>query len=84
MKHKERWILIPAIIALLVSIPSWTHLSSTAYAGFFNHDLETFEEIIELVSEKYVYSPDHKKTIFGRYRKNGQDLRFCKCEIGFE
>ena len=61
MKLKERWILIPAIIALLVSIPSWTHLSSTAYAGFFNHDLETFEEIIELVSEKYVYSPDHKK-----------------------
>lgn len=61
MKLKERWILIPAIIALLVSIPSWTLLSSTAYAGFFNHDLETFEEIIELVSEKYVYSPDHKK-----------------------
>ena len=61
MKLKERWILIPAIIALLASIPSWTHLSSTAHAGFFNHDLETFEEIIELVSEKYVYSPDHKK-----------------------
>ena len=61
MKLKERWILIPAIIALLVSIHSWTHLNSTAYAGFFNHDLETFEEIIELVSEKYVYSPDHKK-----------------------
>ncbi|MDC1121906.1 S41 family peptidase [Nitrospinaceae bacterium] len=61
MKLKERWILIPAIIALLVSIPNWNHLSSTAYAGFFNHDLETFEEIIELVSEKYVYSPDHKK-----------------------
>ena len=61
MKLKERWILIPVIIALLISIPSWTHLGSTAYAGFFNHDLETFEEIIELVSEKYVYSPDHKK-----------------------
>ena len=54
---------MPAIIVLLwaVSIPSWTHLSSTAHAGFFNHDLETFEDIIELVSEKYVYSPDHKK-----------------------
>jgi len=54
---------MPAIIVLLwaVSISSWTHLSSTAHAGFFNHDLETFEEIIELVSEKYVYSPDHKK-----------------------
>ncbi|MGK0180632.1 MAG: C-terminal processing protease CtpA/Prc, partial [Nitrospinales bacterium] len=54
---------MPAIIILLwaASISSWTHLSSTAHAGFFNHDLETFEEIIELVSEKYVYSPDHKK-----------------------
>ena len=63
MKFKERWILMPAIIVLLwaISIPSWSHLSSTAHAGFFNHDLETFEEIIELVSEKYVYSPDHKK-----------------------
>jgi carboxyl-terminal processing protease len=63
MKLKERWIRMPAIIVLLwaLSIPSWTHLSSTAHASFFNHDLETFEEIIELVSEKYVYSPDHKK-----------------------
>ena len=54
---------MPAIIVLLwaVFIPNWTHLSSTAHAGFFNNDLETFEEIIELVSEKYVYSPDHKK-----------------------
>lgn len=61
MKLKEQWFLIPAFIVLLVSISSWTHLSSTAHAGFFNHDLETFEEIIELVSEKYVYSPDPKK-----------------------
>ncbi len=54
---------MPAIIVLLwaVSIPSWTHLSSTVHAGFFNHDLEIFEEIIELVSEKYVHSPDPKK-----------------------
>ena len=54
---------MPAIIVLLLaaSISSWTQLSSTAHAGFFDNDLETFEEIIELVSEKYVFSPDHKK-----------------------
>jgi carboxyl-terminal processing protease len=32
-----------------------------ADAGFFNNDLEIFEEVIDLVSEKYVYPPDHKK-----------------------
>ena len=71
MRLKERWILMPAIILLLwaVSIPSWTHMSSTAHAGFFNHDLETFERIIELVSEKYVYSPDHKKLFSAAIKK---------------
>jgi carboxyl-terminal processing protease len=63
MKLKKQWILMPAIIVLLlvVSIFSWAQLSSTAHAGFFDNDLETFEEIIELVSKKYVFSPDHKK-----------------------
>jgi carboxyl-terminal processing protease len=63
MKLKKQWILMPAIIVLLLaaSISSWTKLSSTAHAGFFDNDLETFEKIIELVSEKYVFSPDHKK-----------------------
>jgi carboxyl-terminal processing protease len=63
MKLKKQWILMPAIIVLLLaaSISSWTQLSSTAHAGFFDNDLETFKEIIELVSEKYVFSPDYKK-----------------------
>jgi carboxyl-terminal processing protease len=63
MKLKKQWILMPAIIVLLLaaSISSWSQLSSTAHAGFFDNDLETFEEIIELVSKKYVFSPDHKK-----------------------
>ena len=54
---------MPAFIVLLLIafFFSWTQLSSTAHAGFFDNDLETFEEIIELVSEKYVFSPDHKK-----------------------
>ena len=37
------------------------NFQGTANAGFFNNDLETFEEVIDLVSEKYVYPPDHKK-----------------------
>ncbi len=32
-----------------------------AHAGFFNHDLDSFEDILELVAEKYVYPPDYKK-----------------------
>ena len=32
-----------------------------AEAGFFSSDLEVFEEIIDLVSDKYVYPPNHKK-----------------------
>jgi carboxyl-terminal processing protease len=31
-----------------------------ANAGFFSNDLEVFEEVLDLVSEKYVYPPDHK------------------------
>jgi len=33
----------------------------TAEAGFFSNDLQIFEEVMDLVSEKYVYPPDHKK-----------------------
>ena len=32
-----------------------------AEAGFFSSDLEVFEEVMDLVSEKYIYPPDHKK-----------------------
>ncbi len=42
-----------------VNIP--VGLQGTADAGFFNNDLEIFEEVMDLVSEKYVYPPDHKK-----------------------
>ena len=57
--------LVAGLLALLF-LPPFNTLSpvsfkGTADAGFFNHDLEVFEEVIDLVSEKYVYSPDHKK-----------------------
>ncbi len=61
----RKWALLPALIFFFWALPvpslNWTSLSSTAHAGFFNNDLETFEEIVDLVTEKYVYSPDHKK-----------------------
>ncbi len=34
---------------------------ATATAGFFDNDLEIFAAVVNLVSEKYVYPPDHKK-----------------------
>lgn len=57
--------LVAGISALLclpqVNIPGLAGLKGTADAGFFNSDLEIFEEVIDLVSDKYVYPPDHKK-----------------------
>ena len=32
-----------------------------AEAGFFSNDLELFEEVVDLVGDKYVYAPDYKK-----------------------
>ena len=61
----QKWVLLPALIIFLWVLPAtslkWSPLNSTVHAGFFNNDLETFEEIINLVANKYVYSPDHKK-----------------------
>ncbi len=61
----RRWILLPGLILLLWALPltrpDSPHFNSIAHAGFFNNDLEIFEEIVDLVAEKYVYSPDHKK-----------------------
>ena len=35
--------------------------SPVAEAGFFSSDLELFEEVLDLVGNKYVYAPDYKK-----------------------
>tara|TARA_B100000686_G_scaffold320509_1_gene372231 strand:+ start:926 stop:2488 length:1563 start_codon:yes stop_codon:yes gene_type:complete len=59
------WLILPALVlffwALPVSSFNFNPLSSAAKADFFNKDLETFEEIFKLVTDKYVYSPDPKK-----------------------
>lgn len=33
----------------------------SAHAGFFNDDLDVFDEVLELVADNYVYPPDFKK-----------------------
>ncbi len=57
--------LVAGVFALLclphVNILGSASFKGTADAGFFNSDLEIFEEVMDLVSEKYVYPPDHKK-----------------------
>jgi carboxyl-terminal processing protease len=57
--------LLAGLIALLclpqVKILGPVGLRGIADAGFFNNDLEVFEEVIDLVSGKYVYPPNHKK-----------------------
>ena len=68
LKLVNKWhkhVLISALFLLLgalpLTTPSSNYFNSIAHAGFLNNDLETFEEIVDLVAEKYVYSPDHKK-----------------------
>jgi carboxyl-terminal processing protease len=50
---------ILAILYFASSLVPDSH--KVAEAGFFSSDLEVFEEIIDLVSDKYVYPPNHKK-----------------------
>ena len=65
-KNKLRaWLILPALIIFFWALPVFSFnlnpLNSVTKAGFFNKDLEAFEEIFELVATKYVYSPDPKK-----------------------
>lgn len=36
-------------------------LIPSAHAGFFNKDLELFDEVVDLIADKYVYPPDFKR-----------------------
>lgn len=69
-KPMRRWMVVLGALALSVALVApWapTHVSvpipSSAHAGFFNDDLEIFEEVLDLVAENYVYPPDYK-TLF--------------------
>lgn len=53
-----------ALLGLLLLFPTGADKSAflpMAEAGFFNNDLELFEEVVDLVGDKYVYPPDFKK-----------------------
>lgn len=48
---------------LLLSVSGifqWGKLLSPAHAGFFHEDLDTFDEVLSLIEEKYVYPPNFK------------------------
>jgi carboxyl-terminal processing protease len=63
--RRTAFITIVFISALLLS-PSgfqWDEKSliRNAHAGFFSNELEIFDEVIDLVSDRYVYPPDFRK-----------------------
>ncbi|MEK9628860.1 MAG: S41 family peptidase [Nitrospinota bacterium] len=65
IKNKwQVWILLPALV-LLWTLPALSFnlntLNPANKSDFFNKDLESFEEVLDLVTEKYVYSPDPKQ-----------------------
>ncbi|PIR00370.1 MAG: peptidase S41 [Nitrospinae bacterium CG11_big_fil_rev_8_21_14_0_20_45_15] len=51
------------ILSISFEIKGKSLFFSSAHAGFFDRDLELFEETVELVAEKYVYPPNFK-TLF--------------------
>ena len=53
----------------------WVPLfSPNAEAGFFSNDLELFEEVVDLVGDKYVYAPDYKKMFVASIDRDGYAL----------
>ncbi|MGV7220052.1 MAG: S41 family peptidase [Nitrospinales bacterium] len=54
-------LLVIFIFAPSLFIPSHSLHDGKAYAGLFNDDLEVFEEVMDLIADKYVYPPDFKK-----------------------
>lgn len=55
------------LFLLFSAVPSNFALTSfsNAEASFFSNDLELFEEVIGLVGDRYVYTPDYKKIFIG-------------------
>ncbi|MDP6478383.1 MAG: PDZ domain-containing protein, partial [Nitrospinaceae bacterium] len=66
LSRKTAALLTATLMGLLLLFPAGdgkqnSALLSTAEAGFFSNDLELFEEVVDLVGDKYVYPPDYKK-----------------------
>ena len=72
-------VLTAALLGLFLLFPAgWKNLGSAffpnAEAGFFSNDLELFEEVVDLVGDKYVYAPDYKKMFLASIEEMVQAL----------
>ncbi len=60
----KRLLLVGAVLivatAVFVNGPALRH-AGLAHAGFFSQELETLEEVVDLVADKYVYPPNYRK-----------------------
>ena len=55
------FVLLAFFLASPASFQSGIFQTPPAHAGFFDDDLDIFDEVLELVADNYVYPPDFKK-----------------------
>ncbi|MFQ5448358.1 MAG: peptidase S41, partial [Saprospiraceae bacterium] len=54
-------VLLAVFLANPIGFQSGPFQAQPAHAGFFDDDLDIFDEVLELVADNYVYPPDFKK-----------------------
>ena len=55
------FVLLAFFLANPTGFQSGIFQAPPAHAGFFDDDLDIFDEVLELVADNYVYPPDFKK-----------------------
>jgi carboxyl-terminal processing protease len=55
------FVLLAVFLANPIGFQSGPFKAQPAHAGFFDDDLDVFDEVLELVADNYVYPPDFKK-----------------------
>ena len=69
-KRKKRYVgILTTVIVVICLFLSISQTSRIAFAGFFDDDLEIFEEVFSLISDNYVYPPTIKNSILRQLRK---------------
>ncbi len=85
--------ILSASIIVLTSLFLLFHIGGTksaytsltnAEAFFFSNDLELFEEVIDLVGDKYIYAPDYKKMLIASIDQMAKTLVEKKTSLGSE
>jgi carboxyl-terminal processing protease len=67
--YKNKTLLMTTVLLgflLLVPLDSKNHLGTfqtVTEAGFFDNELSLFDEVVDLVGDKYVYTPNYKKML---------------------